>query len=1097
MQYDAFISYRHADLDAAIAEALHKKLEHYHIPRVIRRISGKKKFSRVFRDREELPLSSNLSDNIYEALDHAEFLILICSPESLESIWVQREVSYFVETHDRSHVLPLLVRGEPEEAFPDILCHETIEMTDPDGNRILAEREVEPLAGDVRGKDKKESLKKLNTEVLRLIAAMLGCPYDSLKQRHREYRIKKTASICSVIAAVLVCFGLYAGYQKRQIEAEELQALESQAEYLADASAEALESGDRESALEMAIAVSAGENGEAPASMLQIYALNQALYSYASGAGEEYEPQAALSADDLTGGSFSEGGTYYYAVGEEGEGYIFSGESGELIEQIDLEQIRSAVESDSAEYGAVEFTIEQIIPYEEDTALVVIPNAGCIVNAATGEQAVFALEGDELVSFDLEGDIFSYCAVSGGEYVICVYDLAELEKLSQITVAEAIGYENEEGGYLYLDTDISLHTETHSLVLGISQLSLMSSLYGDTSEEIAGVLLYDYEEESAAVLSDVQAEAVLWTDDDSIAVIHRAVPETGFELSLESAYYTYYPALYDAQTGELLYTGESITTLEADYDPAILLLSPEDAGEESRCLIYSLNSRVVILDPESGNVFAQLEFDSNILSLAPMGDDSILVGTETGWFQRVSLSGSLIRYDLMELSADLAGFDFCGDQEELMLLTGSGEAVLCKIAEDEAMAKLSVVESSFGSVDSVEYLQAGDQSYRCVWLSDSSDPMAAGFALYETGSDACIYTGSYSYETYMDTELTLIEKEEDLYLYLTAAETWPAGADALILIVDLLTGETVQEFSIPAEYEIAEFFVSEDGSLVLGVNESGTMVQIDAETGELSIPAGEETTEEAVSGEETSEETQSAETIVTGGMLSSEDQMIYALLDQSSEENTVTLCAFDFASGAITEYDTEIVPAGTLMLRTGADTAAICIYNGQTLTLLDGADGSIQSEIDVADSLKEDADIDFAFFDQDQYLLLTYENRVFLYDVETGNLVDSLSFETSDPLLNLAGNTLELVTGSSGSYFALKNSSVLSSSQRFDSRCLLLVFAVDEELNLYPYAEVTDGYADFSGNEICSISDTEVYYAGIYEYAELKAKAEDLLQLSD
>lgn len=62
--YDAFISYSHSEPDAFAAKKLHSMLEHYHIPGKLQKISGKKKISRVFRDREELPLSSDLGANI-------------------------------------------------------------------------------------------------------------------------------------------------------------------------------------------------------------------------------------------------------------------------------------------------------------------------------------------------------------------------------------------------------------------------------------------------------------------------------------------------------------------------------------------------------------------------------------------------------------------------------------------------------------------------------------------------------------------------------------------------------------------------------------------------------------------------------------------------------------------------------------------------------------------------------------------------------------------------------------------------------------------------------------------------------------------------
>ena len=98
-KYDAFISYSHAEDNAEIAEALHKKLEHYRIPSQIQKITGKKKIERVFRDKEELPLSANLTENIYTALDNSEYLIVLCSPESRASQWVQREIEYFAGVH--------------------------------------------------------------------------------------------------------------------------------------------------------------------------------------------------------------------------------------------------------------------------------------------------------------------------------------------------------------------------------------------------------------------------------------------------------------------------------------------------------------------------------------------------------------------------------------------------------------------------------------------------------------------------------------------------------------------------------------------------------------------------------------------------------------------------------------------------------------------------------------------------------------------------------------------------------------------------------------------------------------------------------------
>ena len=135
VKYDAFISYRHCELDSFISENLHKKLESYKLPAsVVKKITGgRTKIERVFRDEAELPLSNNLSDPITLALDNSEFLIVICTPRLKESLWCKKEIETFVSTHDRKHVLLVLAEGEPEESFPDILMYEEVSAKDENG----------------------------------------------------------------------------------------------------------------------------------------------------------------------------------------------------------------------------------------------------------------------------------------------------------------------------------------------------------------------------------------------------------------------------------------------------------------------------------------------------------------------------------------------------------------------------------------------------------------------------------------------------------------------------------------------------------------------------------------------------------------------------------------------------------------------------------------------------------------------------------------------------------------------------------------------------------------------------------------------------
>ena len=81
-QYKAFISYRHLPLDKETAIRVHRAIEHFVIPRSLRK-DGQRKLGYVFRDEDELPVAGELTDNIRLALENSEYLIVICTPETL------------------------------------------------------------------------------------------------------------------------------------------------------------------------------------------------------------------------------------------------------------------------------------------------------------------------------------------------------------------------------------------------------------------------------------------------------------------------------------------------------------------------------------------------------------------------------------------------------------------------------------------------------------------------------------------------------------------------------------------------------------------------------------------------------------------------------------------------------------------------------------------------------------------------------------------------------------------------------------------------------------------------------------------------------
>lgn len=208
-QYAAFISYRHADLDSAVAKSLHSMIEQYRIPRELCEESNR--LGIVFRDEEELHASSDLSHEITTALNNARHLIVVCSTNTAQSPWVTREIETFLKNHDRSQIFTVLASGEPQDVFPRRLTHIVDEA---DGSVQV----VEPLAVDVRADSFSAMRRKLRRELPRLISSMLGLPYDVLVMREQKRKTRRILAASAAAMAVVLSFSSMVLLKNREIQ---------------------------------------------------------------------------------------------------------------------------------------------------------------------------------------------------------------------------------------------------------------------------------------------------------------------------------------------------------------------------------------------------------------------------------------------------------------------------------------------------------------------------------------------------------------------------------------------------------------------------------------------------------------------------------------------------------------------------------------------------------------------------------------------------------------------------------------------------------------------------------------------------------------
>lgn len=227
--YDAFISYRHLPEDKKAAIMLQNLLEKLKVKDAA---SGRRRQLRVFRDQSELYTSNDLGANIRSALSNSEFLIIVYSQTTKESKWCMEELNYFRSLHENtnSNVLPLILEGEPNEVFPDVLKQEVRQLQDKKGKVHAVQVKVEPIGADIRGKSIFRKLNKLKkTEYMRIAAPILGCGFDDLYKRNHRRRVRMAVLFSGF--ALVVCFLVFLLlYRQRAFELTEAAIYSSMAE---------------------------------------------------------------------------------------------------------------------------------------------------------------------------------------------------------------------------------------------------------------------------------------------------------------------------------------------------------------------------------------------------------------------------------------------------------------------------------------------------------------------------------------------------------------------------------------------------------------------------------------------------------------------------------------------------------------------------------------------------------------------------------------------------------------------------------------------------------------------------------------------------
>ena len=204
--YKAFLSYSHADTKTAVW--LHKRLESF----PLRGLAGREtalgpvpaSLRPIFRDREDFTAGHSLSDQTVAALDASAALIVLCSPASAKSHYVNEEVRLFKSRHPGRPVIPVIADGVPGD--PSRECFAPALRFELDADGAVTDRPLQLLAADLR-----EAGDGRELALAKVVAALIGVPSDEVYRRAERVR-RRQGRIRGAIAAVILALAGSAGF---------------------------------------------------------------------------------------------------------------------------------------------------------------------------------------------------------------------------------------------------------------------------------------------------------------------------------------------------------------------------------------------------------------------------------------------------------------------------------------------------------------------------------------------------------------------------------------------------------------------------------------------------------------------------------------------------------------------------------------------------------------------------------------------------------------------------------------------------------------------------------------------------------------------
>ena len=722
-KYDIFISYKHEVLDKAVAAKLQKSLEHYKIPKEIQKKTGKEKIKRVFRDEEELAVSSDLGKEIEGQIAQSEYLLVVCSKKTKESQWVLKEIDTFLKYRDAEHILPVLIEGEPEESFPEsILIY------------------GEPMAADVRGQNEKEVLKKVKKELPRLIAPILHCSYDELKQRARNYQIKRMLIGTSVALVAVASFAAYAVFQSAKLNKEYQETRRNQARNMAQTSEKLLECGDRMGALKTALAVlPENENSKEALVPEQMKALNDALYSYTLGNKLYFRPMRAEYIEDEIVGKiqWSPNREYYMSLDAVGYVYFFDGKTGKCIWKEFGDALKEKVEG----FYATTFI-------DNNTAALLAEEKICIVNfkEKTLERTIKLNLKVENLSDEYSSKVDAYGIIYNKNEIL-VYGTESIAAYNLKTEQQSFIIKKES-----LKKDVSLiiykviYANKDTILIGIS---------GSLGTE-GGLFSYSIGDKKIKQISSENIEDIYLINNQYIGVSQYKDDDT----------IKYEMCIYDYRNGKKIYSKENLEAISEEYEYIGWYSGKMKINQKSEDVVmFYFRDTIYCILLSNFKVINEERYIECIAGIEKYDDTRVVIGTASGEILLyISFSNGEFSKNVVEkyyynggtepkTGNSITQFSYSKKSlKTVVQVSDSDEMIITSgILKDARMSKKFMKKDFISDVVYYSVNESGEEkNYRCVkYTKYTKGTCSDGIAIYEVGKSSILYQVEMPEDTYI------------------------------------------------------------------------------------------------------------------------------------------------------------------------------------------------------------------------------------------------------------------------------------------------------------------------------------------------------------